>query len=91
MDKAVIVTTEFRGVFFGFIKDDSKAPAEITLTGVRNVIYWASHKNNGFLRLASDGPVKDDRIGARVPEITLYKITSVTPVAESAVSAWEMA
>lgn len=27
MSKAVLVTTEFRGVFFGYLKDDKKAPA----------------------------------------------------------------
>ncbi len=30
--KPVLVTTEFRGVFFGRVKDESKLPAEITLT-----------------------------------------------------------
>lgn len=90
MSKAVLVTTEFRGVFFGYIKDDKKAPAQITLTGVRNCIYWAA-SIGGFLGLASIGPNKDCKIGKRVPEITLYKITSVTPVDDAAVKAWESA
>lgn len=90
MSKAVIVTTEFRGVFFGYIKDDMKAPAQITLTGVRNCIYW--HANiGGFLGLAAKGPNKDCKIGVRVPEVTLYKITSVTPVEDAAAKAWESA
>lgn len=90
MSKAVIVTTEFRGVFFGYIKDDKKAPAQITLTGGRNCIYW--HANiGGFLGLAAKGPNKDCKIGVRVPEVTLYKITSVTPVEDGAAKAWESA
>lgn len=90
MSKAVLITTEFRGVFFGYIKNDKKLPAEVTLTGVRNCIYWAA-SCGGFLGLASNGPNKDCKIGARVPELTLYKITSVTPVEDSAVKKWESA
>jgi hypothetical protein len=88
MSKAVLVTTEFRGVFFGYIKNDKKAPAEITLTGVRNCLYWAS-SCGGFLGLAAEGPNKDCKIGKRVDEVTLYKITSITPVEKAAVDKWE--
>lgn len=88
MSKAVLVTTEFRGVFFGYIKSNEKLPAEITLTGVRNCIYWSADCG-GFLGLAAKGPTKDCRIGTPVSQITLYKITSVTPVAKEAIKAWE--
>ena len=90
MTKAVIVTTEFRGVFFGYVKDDSNTPAEITLTGAKNCIYWHS-SIGGFLGLASVGPNSDCKIGKRVNEVTLYKITSVTPVEDAAATAWEKA
>lgn len=90
MTKPVLVTTEFRGVFFGYIKDDTKLPAEITLTGARNCRYWSSDMG-GFLGLASRGPSKDCKIGPRVPEMTLYKITSVTPVESAAAEKWEAA
>ena len=86
--KAVLVTTEFRGVFFGFVKDDSKAPEEITLTNARNCIYWASSVG-GFLGLASKGPDGNCRIGSQVEELTLYKVTSIAPVSDEAVKAWE--
>ena len=87
-NKAVLVTTEFRGVFFGFVKDDKKLPSEITLTKAKNCLYWSSDCN-GFLGLASGGPTSGCKIGAEVPELTLYKITSVTPVSDKAVEAWE--
>lgn len=90
MSKPVIITTEFRGVFFGYLKDDTKAPAQITLTGVRNCLYWSANVG-GFLGLAANGPNKDCKIGVRVPEVTLYKITSVTPVEDAAAKAWESA
>lgn len=86
--QAVLITTEHRGVFFGYVENDKKLPAEITLTGVRNCIYWSANVG-GFLGLASKGPNKDCRIGERVPSCTIYKITSVTPVTDNAVEAWE--
>lgn len=86
--KAVLVTTEFRGVFFGFIKDDSNLPNEITLANARNCRYWSSDCD-GFLGLASGGPTKDCIVGVRVDELKLYKVTSVTPVSKVAVKAWE--
>lgn len=89
MSKAVLVTTQFRGVFFGYLKDDKKAPDELTLTGVRNCIKWVG--TNGFLGLAAKGPNKDCRIGERVSQVTLYKVTSITPVEDAAVKAWEAA
>lgn len=88
--KAVLITTEFRGVFFGYVKDATKLPEEITITGAKNCIYWASSVS-GFLGLASQGPNKDCKIGKRVSEITLFKITSMSPVEDTAVEAWEKA
>lgn len=88
--KPVLVTTEFRGVFFGYIKDDKKTPEQITLTGARNCISWHS-SIGGFLGLASEGPNKECRIGRRVPELTLYKISSISPVEDGAVKKWESA
>lgn len=86
--KPVLVTTEFRGVFFGYIKNDKKLPAEITLTGARNCIYWSADCG-GFLGLASGGPTSGCKLGKMVSEITLFKITSVTPIEAAAVKNWE--
>ena len=88
MKKAVLVTTKFRGVFFGFIKIDKDLPNEITLTEAKNCIYWSADVG-GFLGLASNGPNSSCRIGKEVKEITLWKITSVTPVSEEAVAQWK--
>ena len=86
--KAVLVTTEFRGVFYGEVKNDKELPAEITLKNAKNCIYW-SPDVRGFLGLASKGPTSGCKIGATINEITLYKITSVTPVSEEASEAWK--
>ncbi len=86
MTRAVIVTTEYRGVFFGHAEDTSGDT--IKLTNARNCIYWPS-ANGGFLGLAKTGPVKGARIGETVSEIELRKVTSVVEVSEEAAKAWE--
>lgn len=87
MKTAVLVTTEFKGVFFGFIENDKNVPNEITLSKARNCIYWSSDCG-GFLGLASNGPTDNCKIGDTVKKITLYKITSVTPVSQNAQKKW---
>lgn len=86
-DQAVLVTTEFRGVFFGYVVNDAKLPEQITLSKVRNCIYWSADVG-GFLGLAATGPSDGCRLGAEVPEVTLWKVTSVTPVTAQAVKRW---
>lgn len=85
---AVLVTTEFRGVFFGHVKEDKNVPGEITLTDVRNCIYWSSDVG-GFLGLASNGPTSGCKIGAQVPELRIFKVTSITPVSDEAAKKWK--
>jgi hypothetical protein len=86
-NQAVLVTTEFRGVFFGYVVSDSKLPDEITLSKVRNCIYWPSSVG-GFLGLASQGPNNDCKIGTMVPELRLFKVTSVSRVSDEAAKKW---
>ena len=86
----VLVTTKHRGVFFGYVKDDSKFPGAMTLTGARNCIFW-SRAMGGVFGLAAKGPDKDCRIGTRVDELTICDITSVTPATPEATKAWENA
>lgn len=84
--KPVLVTTAHRGVFFGNLVGKA-SKEELTLKNARNCIYWSSDCG-GFLGLVSKGPTKDCRIGALVPEITLYDITSVTPVPDNSAKVW---
>ena len=83
--RPVLVTTEFRGVFFGYAEDTSGD--SIALTNARNCIYWPS-ENGGFGGLASEGPAKGSRIGSVIEKIELRKVTSVAEVSEAAVKAW---
>lgn len=86
-NKAVLVTTEFRGVFFGYVKEDKHLPDEITITQVKNCIYWSADCG-GFLGLAAHGPTSGCKIGTQVPELRLFKVTSVTPVSDEAAKKW---
>jgi hypothetical protein len=82
--KPYLVTTEYRGVFFGYADDTSGDT--ITLKNARNCIYWPPTQG-GFMGLAADGPAKGARIGATA-DIELRKITSILPVSETAAKRW---
>lgn len=86
-ERPVLVTTEFRGVFFGYATDT--AGADITLKRARNCIYWSSDVG-GFLGLAATGPSKGCRVGG-VADIDLRKVTCVAELTPAAVAAWEAA
>lgn len=83
--RPVIVTTEYRGVFFGFADDTSGDT--IVLKNARNAIYWSS-ATGGFMGLACDGPAAGSRIGKQVEKIELRKVTSVIDVTDAAAAAW---
>ena len=86
-ERAVLVTTEYRGVFFGYATETSGDT--IRLRAARNCIYWPP-ENRGFLGLAANGPVAGSRVGPAA-DIELRKITCVAEVMPNAVSAWEAA
>jgi len=86
-ERAVLVTTSHRGVFFGYALDTDGAT--IKLRAARNCIYWPT-ENKGFMGLANMGPVKGARVGPAA-DIELRDITSVAEVTTAAVTAWESA
>jgi len=86
-ERPVLVTTEYRGVFFGYATDTDGDT--INLKRARNCIYWPP-ANKGFLGLAETGPIKGSRVGPPA-DIQLRKITCVAEVTEAAVKAWEAA
>lgn len=86
--KPVVVTTENRGVFFGYVKDDSKAPAEIVLEKARMCVYWDT-ETKGVLGLSATGPTKGCRITHAIPEAKLYKVTGIFDCSPEAIENWE--
>jgi hypothetical protein len=85
-EKAVVVTTEHRGVFFGYASDIDGE--QIKLRAARLCVYW-SPAMRGFMGLASAGPDKDCKIGPPVESITLRAITSVVECSPAAIEKWE--
>jgi hypothetical protein len=86
--KAVVVTTQHRGVFFGYVVHDDKLPAEITLRDARNCLYWSASLH-GFVGLATTGPNSKCRIGPSVSQIQLFDVTSILDCTPDSVVAWE--
>ena len=84
---AVLVTTKYRGVFFGYLDEFDSLPEEVSLIGARNVVYWSTEMR-GFMGLLSAGPNSMCRIGPS-SDITLWGITSVSPVSDEAVKRFE--
>jgi hypothetical protein len=86
-ERAVLVTTQHRGVFFGYATDTDGAT--IKLRAARNCLYWPT-ENKGFMGLASMGPLKGARVGPSA-DIDLRDITSVATCSQAAIEAWELA
>ena len=86
-ERAVLVTTTHRGVFFGYAEKTDGAT--IKLRAARNCIYWPT-LNKGFLGLAVMGPVIGARIGPAA-DVELRDITCVAECTPVAVEAWEKA
>ena len=86
-ERAVLVTTAHRGVFFGYATETSGST--INLRAARCCIYWPVG-NKGFLGLASDGPMSGAKVGPAA-DIDLRDITCVAECTPAAVKAWEAA
>jgi hypothetical protein len=85
--RPVIVTTEHRGVFFGYATDIDGETIELKRS--RLCVYWSADVR-GFMGLASGGPTASCKIGPAA-DVVLRKITAVLAVTPEAVKAWESA
>jgi hypothetical protein len=86
-DRAVLVTTAHRGVFFGYARETGGAT--IKLRAARNCLSWPS-ENKGFIGLAALGPMSGARVGPAA-DIEVRDITCVAECTPAAVEAWERA
>lgn len=84
-ERPVIVTTEHRGVFFGYT-DAAPGDVLINLKRARMAIYWGTTR--GLFQLAETGPTASSKISARA-DLELRKITAVMEVTPEATKAWE--
>lgn len=89
--KAVVVTTEHRGVFVGYLVSHDEELHTTTIKKARLCLRW-DEKTKGFMGLAATGPIgSSSRIGPSVPSITLQKVTSVMECSPEATKRWELA
>jgi hypothetical protein len=88
-ERAVVVFTDTRGVFFGYTGDT--AVGTVKLRRARNCHYWAKQKEgrqHGFLGLAKHGPAEGSRISVEA-DIELTGVTCIAECTADAIEAWE--
>ena len=83
--KPLVVTTEHRGVFFGY-GVPSDAPT-IRLERVQMCMYWEK-RVRGVLGLAVTGPIGQSRVGPAAPAMTLRSVSGVIEATKEAESQW---
>lgn len=94
--QAIFVTTEHKGVFFGYADSLDAARAErketdgdaVTITEARCCVYWPE-ECHGFLGLAKQGPLPGAKVSPAADELTVYSVTSLSPVTDEAAERWE--
>lgn len=86
-ERAVIVTTAHKGIFFGYASETG-GPI-IKLSRARLCVYWSADLH-GFMGLASQGPNENCKVGPEA-DIELRDITAVIEVCKAAVTKWEKA
>lgn len=84
-ERAVLITTTHRGVFFGYAT--ATDGAMIKLRSARNCIYWSADVK-GFVGLAARGPTKTCKVGPSA-DLELRDITCVAECSPEAIKAWE--
>jgi hypothetical protein len=89
---SVLVTTQHKGVFFGYLAELPESIAsvggELLLNDARNCIYWSTAER-GVFGLAVTGPGPSCRVGPKVPELRINAITSVARCTPEAAKQWE--
>jgi len=86
--RAVLVTTQHRGVFFGYLSGDNAQNGIVTLQRARMAVYWSA-KMRGVLGLAHVGPDDSCRISHAVQSIELNAVTAVVDCTPEATERWE--
>jgi hypothetical protein len=84
----VLVTTEHKGVFFGYGEAGIPADRVVRIERARMCIYWSADVG-GVLGLAASGPSSNCKIGPAVPAITLQAVTSVVEASPEAAAKWD--
>ena len=90
--KAVLITTDKRGVFMGYATqdsiDNSMKDGVIECNDIRMCVYWSSDVK-GVIGLAAVGPSESCKITKASPSGKLNGITAVLEITEQARENWE--
>lgn len=86
--QAVIVTTEFKGVFCGYLEEYNDVTKLAVLTEARCAVSWGNGVK-GFVDLAVNGPNRHCRITTAAQKMKLEKVTSILECSEKAIKAWK--
>lgn len=86
--KAVIITTQHRGVFFGYVSEKADMTKKIItdVKGARMAIYWGTTK--GLMELAQTGPTSKSKISSPADIPCLQDVTAVFSVTAEAEQKW---
>jgi len=85
--KAVLITTEHRGVFFGYTEEDADlTKTTLSLKDAKMAIRWRTKK--GIAELAEKGPNSNSLIGAKADVPVIHKVTAVFLVTKEAEEKW---
>ena len=84
--QALVVTTEYKGVFFGY--GEAQEGKTIELDNARMCVYW-NEATKGVVGLAAIGPQVGCRITPAAPKIMLEGVTAKMTCSEVAVKQWE--
>lgn len=86
IERAVIVCTEHRGVFFGYATDTSGD--KIDLKRARMAIRFGTTR--GVMELAETGPTRNSLVSARA-DLEVRRVSAVIEVTPAAAEKWEAA
>ncbi len=90
MEMAVVVTTDRKGVFFGYLPENTDlTQTTLRLERVRMCVYWRGIR--GVMGLAKIGPTDECRVGPPAPAMTIHQINGVMEISDEARAAWEKA
>lgn len=88
--KPIVVTTEHRGVFFGYVSQDADLTAKtMRLEQCRMCVYWPSEQHGVLGLAAGSGPMSGSKITPAIPALTIHDITAVAECTQEAAEGWE--
>jgi len=85
-ERAVVICTKDRGVFFGYVTG-AVGRSKVKLRAGRNCIYWPA-ECRGVVGLAAKGPLQGSKVGPAA-DMELFGITAVLDCSDDATALWE--